>query len=112
MDWDVHLKSQLNDIVHGARYIFGEPSHFPNSPYGDAWDILWLGHCGEPFPETLEENSGLEGYVKTKMSAKYVIKDDDTMPPYSKVSHLVNWSAYAPRTRLVHMTAAPICSFA
>lgn len=112
MDWDVHLKSQLNHVAHGARHIFNESSPLPNSPYGDTWELLWLGHCGEPFPETLEENSGLPEEAKAKMSTKYVINNDDTVPPYSQVSHLVDWSAYPPHTRLVHMTAAPICSFA
>lgn len=112
VDWDVHLKLQLNDIAHGARRILGESSPFPHSPYGDAWDILWLGHCGEPFPETLEENAGLEDDLKARMSIKFTIKHDDTVPPYSQVSHLVDWSSYPAHTRLVHMTAAPICSFA
>ncbi|KJZ75646.1 hypothetical protein HIM_04803 [Hirsutella minnesotensis 3608] len=112
MDWDAHLKLQLEDIAHGARQILAEESPQPHSPYGDNWDIIWLGHCGEPFPESLEENEGLEGELREKISVKYTIKDDDTVPPYSQVSNLVDWSAFPPRTRLIHLTAAPICSFA
>ncbi|KAH0489130.1 hypothetical protein TgHK011_009574 [Trichoderma gracile] len=112
MDWDIHLKSQLHDIAHGARHILREASALPHSPYGDGWDVLWLGHCGEPFPETLEENAGLPSDNMAQMSAKYIIHDDETVPPYSKVSKLVDWSQYPPRTRIVHMSAAPICTFA
>ncbi|PHH70270.1 hypothetical protein CDD83_5483 [Cordyceps sp. RAO-2017] len=112
MDWDAHLMLQLADIARGTRQILGDTSHAPHSPYGDSWDVLWLGHCGEPFPETLEENVGLEDSIKAKISAKYMINDEKTVPPYTQVSKLVNWSVYPPHTRLVHLTAAPICSFA
>lgn len=81
-------------------------------PGADGWDVLWLGHCGEPFPETLEENAGLPSDDMAQMSAKYIIHDDETVPPYSQVSKLVDWSQYPPRTRVVHMSAAPICTFA
>lgn len=112
MDWDVHLKSQLQTVARGARHVFpGSPRH-PNSPYGDSWDILWLGHCGEPFPETLEENAGLDDHAQARMSAKYLIRDDKTVPPYSQLSHLVDWGLFPAKTRIVHMSAAPICSFA
>lgn len=112
MDWDAHLKSQLQGVARGARRIFPEPSRHPNSPYGDNWDILWLGHCGEPFPENLEENSGLEESARLKMATKYLIRDDSTVPPQSQVSHLVDWGLFPAQTRIVHMSAAPICSFA
>ncbi|KAL6701209.1 glycosyltransferase family 25 protein [Trichoderma pleuroticola] len=112
MDWDIHLKSQLRNIARGARQILHEPLELPHSPYGDDWDILWLGHCGEPFPETLEENAGLPSETVEQMSAKYFIQDDETVPPYNQVSQLVDWSQYQPRTRIVHMSAAPICTFA
>ncbi|RDA89802.1 hypothetical protein CP533_4659 [Ophiocordyceps camponoti-saundersi (nom. inval.)] len=113
MDWDLHLKLQLNDIAQGTRQVLKESSsHVPESPYGDSWDVLWLGHCGEPFPETLEENVGLEAEAKARMNVKYAINEDNTVPPYSEVSRLVDWSAFPAGTRLVHLSAAPICSFA
>ncbi|UKZ49500.1 hypothetical protein TrVGV298_003747 [Trichoderma virens] len=111
MDWDINLKSQLRNIAHGARQLLHQSSALPHSPYGDDWDILWLGHCGEPFPETLEENTGLPSKSVEQMSVKYFIHDDDTVPPYRKVSQLVDWSQYQPRTRIVHLSAAPICTF-
>ena len=115
VDWDTHVKAQLYDFALGARYIFPEPKpsrNTPKSPYGDSWDILWLGHCGEPFPETLEDNAGLDPQHKALMSTKYIIHDDDTVPPISEVSSLVDWHKFPPKTRIVHRGAAPICSFA
>lgn len=112
MDWDINIKRQLRDVARGSRQIFFDGKPVPSSPYGDDWDILWLGHCGEPFPETLEEHVGLEPELKDRISDKYIIKNDDTVPPYSEVSRLVDWSDFAPGTRVIHRSGAPICSFA
>lgn len=44
-DWDVSLKVQLQSFAHAVRAL--QPQKGPSqSPYGDDWDILWLGHCG------------------------------------------------------------------
>ena len=43
-DWDVLIKQQLVEFARGSRYILG--TGHKHSPYGDDWDILWLGHCG------------------------------------------------------------------
>jgi hypothetical protein len=112
MDWDIHLKAQLRAFAEGARSVLRESSHNPQSPYSDSWDLLRLGHCGEPFPENLEENVGLEDHEKEKIASKYLIINDSTVPPYEHVSNLIDWSAYPPKTRIVHRSAAPICSFA
>ncbi|OAA67761.1 glycosyltransferase family 25 [Akanthomyces lecanii RCEF 1005] len=112
MDWDAHVKTQLTGVAHGVHHVLNEQSGRLHSPYGDTWDLLWLGHCGEPFPETLEENAGLDDEAKEKMSSKYLIHDDWTVPPYENVSHLVDWTAFPAGTRVIHRTAAPICSFA
>ncbi len=46
-DWDVALKQQLVQFARGSRYITKSPEDEPaHSPYGDDWDMLWLGHCG------------------------------------------------------------------
>ncbi|KAG9251697.1 family 25 glycosyltransferase [Emericellopsis atlantica] len=112
VDWDVHIKSQLQAAALGARHVLGQNPTSSSSPYGDDWDLLWLGHCGEPFPENLEEISGLNEEAKARISSKFNIENDDTVPPYQHVSTLVDWAKYPPGTRIVHRTAAPICSFA
>ncbi|PWY90622.1 hypothetical protein BO94DRAFT_565182 [Aspergillus sclerotioniger CBS 115572] len=45
VDWDITLKSQLHEFALGALALQTQsrPTH---SPYGQTWDLLWLGHCG------------------------------------------------------------------
>lgn len=126
MDWDVRLKPQLERVAHGARSILSQlPSAFspsskrldgrpPVSPFGDGWDVLWLGHCGEHFPEDLGENKGLatDDPARVAMSRKYDIPRDPSVPPLDSIRGLVDFRAHPEHTRWVHVTAAPICSFA
>lgn len=54
-DWDVRIHDILPGVAKGAKRIVDWP--FPTtdhpkdiavdaSPYGDNWDIIWIGHCG------------------------------------------------------------------
>lgn len=115
MDWDVRLRSQLEDIAKGARTLLdtSEAGASPSSPYGDGWDVMWIGHCGEPFPEFLTENKdkpadhpGIQYMMK-----KYAIENDVTVPPPDRTTGMIDFNAY-PYTRFVHISAAPICTFA
>ncbi|ETI28870.1 hypothetical protein G647_01322 [Cladophialophora carrionii CBS 160.54] len=46
-DWDVAIKLQLVQFARGSRFITNTTQDAtPHSPYGDDWDILWIGHCG------------------------------------------------------------------
>ncbi|CAN8104803.1 unnamed protein product [Discula destructiva] len=132
MDWDVRLKPQLELIATGTRAVLSSlpdilfptgrgrvssassSSPFPVSPYGDDWDILWLGHCGEPFPQELPELKDLPATDpgKQAMSHHFTIFNDATVPPLDKVTGIVDFKAHPERTRWVHVTAAPICTFA
>ncbi|ROV90744.1 hypothetical protein VSDG_08300 [Cytospora chrysosperma] len=131
MDWDVRLKPQLELVAAGARAVIsnlpdvyfptGRPSYSssspagePGNPYGDDWDVLWLGHCGEPFPEDLPENKDLpaDDPGRAAMARKYTILNDATVPPLDRVTGIVDFKAHPERTRWVHVTAAPICTFA
>ncbi|KAL8935790.1 MAG: hypothetical protein Q9216_005259 [Gyalolechia sp. 2 TL-2023] len=45
-DWDVSFRSQLLSFATGSQWLLDTPQgHIPHSPYGDDWDLLWLGHC-------------------------------------------------------------------
>ncbi|KAH8753601.1 glycosyltransferase family 25 protein [Diaporthe sp. PMI_573] len=116
MDWDVRLKPQLEIVAAGARAVMASSTAgpIPNSPYGDDWDVLWLGHCGEPFPEELPENKELpdDDAGKIAMTRRYTILNDATVPPLDHVTGIVDFKAHPERTRWVHITAAPICTFA
>lgn len=62
--------------------------------------------CGEIFPETLPENAGKPEHPK------YTIYNDETVPPLSKITGLVEFGHYPEFTRWVHVSGGPICSFA
>lgn len=125
MDWDVRLKPQLELTAAGARAVISSlpdklfptgrsRSTTPISPYGDDWDVLWLGHCGEPFPEDLPENKDLpdEDQGLQAMARHWTILNDATVPPLDKITGIVDFKAHPERTRWIHVTGAPICSFA
>ncbi|ROV87588.1 hypothetical protein VMCG_10613 [Cytospora schulzeri] len=113
MDWDVRLRSQLEDVARGSRMLLDSNEPDPHSPYGDGWDVLWIGHCGEPFPETLDENKGKpDDHPGIQyMKKKYVIENDHTVPPPDRTTGFQDFNAH-PYTRWVHISAAPICTFA
>jgi hypothetical protein len=46
VDWDVSVKAQLQSFALAARALQDTRKQMILSPYGDDWDILWLGHCG------------------------------------------------------------------
>lgn len=112
MDWDVRLRSQLEDVAKGSRMLLNSDAS-PSSPYGDGWDVLWIGHCGEPFPELLDENKRKpEDHPGIQyMKRKYAIVNDMTVPPPERTTGMIDFHAY-PYTRFVHISAAPICTFA
>lgn len=116
MDWDTRLKSQLPMVAQGARQLFESPGNdtSTSSPYGADWDLLWLGHCGEVFPELLEENKEKprENPGIQFMRRKFTIPDDPTVPAPDKVTGLIDFASHPPHTRWVHITGGPICSFA
>ncbi|KAI9871453.1 MAG: hypothetical protein M1830_002902, partial [Pleopsidium flavum] len=107
MDWDVNVKSQLSQFAPGARQMLDSPSSpVPASPYGSEWDLLWLGHCGEHFPEMMEPK------LANPDTRKYIIENDPTVPSYNHIKGFLAWKDYPERTRFVHTTGGPICTFA
>lgn len=90
-DWDVALKNQLLDIARGGRFMSNQTAATAHSPYGDNWDVLWLGHCGM----AIHENN----------RRRFVIHQDPTTPPVHRLHTPVgapmntNWEVNG--TRLV-----------
>lgn len=97
------------------------PSTMPAkiSPYGDDWDVLWLGHCGVHRPQaSLPE--GLPGdlaQVARQSSKGFVIhSNDETVPEphylsvYDNQVHQRLQQDFPPHTRLVHHSLENICS--
>lgn len=111
-DWDVTLKSQLTEFAHGARFLQQQGSNseqdtisvMRDSPYGDDWDLLWLGHCGARNREDVDQ-------------AYYVTQDDPTAVP----QHLWGYRRRQPNltppdlqgnfTRIVFEPVRGLCMF-
>ena len=73
------------------------------SPYGDEWDILWLGHCGHIFPR-----------APAIPKAKVVHLNDETVPEHRYLQFPLSapelQSKYPPHTRVVYHSQEAICS--
>ncbi|KAK8008112.1 hypothetical protein PG991_010663 [Apiospora marii] len=73
-------------------------------PYGEGWDVLWLGHCGTEFPDA-------DATALPPLRA--VVPNDPTVPapqhlkPHPFASHDVLGELYPPHTRVVHAASSP-----
>lgn len=54
-DWDIHIVQEMQKFAEVSReYLKEDPNNTwqrkrrgpTGSPYGENWDILWIGHCG------------------------------------------------------------------
>lgn len=100
-DWSVYLKDQLVHVAEGSRYV-SNPSRNTTefqSPYGNDWDMLWLGHCGSKFRD---------------QSPHYLIENDPTVPPPDRriQDHAPDTASagYANTTRIVYTTGDGLCT--
>lgn len=103
-DWDTHLKDQLELFAQGSQFVTGiKPGITPHSPYGDDWDLLWLGHC----------SAGIGSDIDRRL----VIENDFTVPP---IERRVNYASvpdfekkgYDNSTRLVFQANWGVCMYA
>ncbi|KUJ13305.1 uncharacterized protein LY89DRAFT_687467 [Mollisia scopiformis] len=97
VDWDVSIKEQMKLLSDAVReFTYAAPEE--EGPYGERWDVLWLGHCGEP---TRRDTRRLEYF-------------DASVPAMG------NYSGWAARyhdglsegVRVVQRAVNPVCSFA
>lgn len=107
-DWDVSLKHQLVQFARGSRYISNTTDpEFASSPYGDNWDLLWIGHCGTWYHE--------EDYRRF-----FVIPKDPTVEPPSHRDNvdepdMSRWEGGPSgdnRTRIVFHSNGGVCTAA
>lgn len=101
VDWDIRLKSQMPVFAKGVRSITDIPLSTPqDSPYGDDWDVIWPGHCGES-SDPLEPDDRL-----------YIMNDNPTVAPKANLSFLNLLKDYPDNTRIGHRSIQPVCTFA
>lgn len=77
------------------------------SPYGDDWDVLWIGHCGQIFPKAEDENVP---------KGRVVQQDDATAPQKRYLGPVLQPFEYAEKypehSRVVHHLRDGVCSLA
>ena len=98
VDWDIAIKDQLSLVAPLIRQITNSTDDRDLWPYGQQWDLLWLGHCGDLIPQDENEILAIE---------------DRTLPPTS--TYRENYGEYVdfPRfTRMIYMSVTPVCTFA
>lgn len=102
-DWDVSFRKQLEYVALGSQALSNtDKDSQPVSPYGDGWDLLWLGHCAS------QPDDGDNRRVLMK-------NDKTTTPP----SHRVNWGGvpemwprYDNTTRIMYYSKGSTCTYA
>jgi len=71
-DWDLRIVEQMYQFSAATKTLLanGGQKNQPRtkSPYGEGWDILWLGHCG-----------GFHGNLSSV--PQHIIRNDVTVPP-------------------------------
>lgn len=100
-DWSIYIKDQLEHVATGSQYITNAPDDYvPSSPYGDDWDLLWLGHCGSSF--------------RNPPNRRYVIENDPTVPPphHRSNNNVPDFAAagYDNATRAVYEAGGGLCT--
>lgn len=101
-DWDVNLMTRiLPSIAAGTQKLLhtDEKHQTPHSPYGDGWDLLWLGHCASELRIDAE---------------RFLIHNDPTVRPPSKAWEMwdsgYNAKAVTNSTRVVSKANNAICT--
>lgn len=96
VDFDVAIKPQMQKLANAVQYFTNTSQE--TSPYGSAWDVLWLGHCGESWDRARSSlqypdssRIGLEQYIGWKEISFGVIRDNH---------------------RLIQWASGPTCTFA
>ena len=117
VDWDVRVHDMARDFAISSNALLKRPkatidfktlpktAHGQVSPYGENWDVLWLGHCGMSLPEK-DEGKGI------------VIQRNDITVPETQYLHSWDYKRPTPlmiypnHTRVVTHESKGVCSLA
>lgn len=104
-DWDYYLKDQLSTFAQGSQYVTGVESNTrPHSPYGDDWDVIWLGHCASQ--------------MQPNDPRRFLVENDKTVPlPSRRVNFADNIPNIAregidEHTRVIFEAGETLCTYA
>ncbi|KAL4748436.1 hypothetical protein BDW72DRAFT_214817 [Aspergillus terricola var. indicus] len=97
VDWDIALRSQMMNISMAVRNLTRAPET-DRSPYSLEWDVLWLGHCGERWDESIETIVFNDTHVCPHEDYRGFWPDEIALLPDLK--------------RTVYRSSSPVCTFA
>ncbi|KAL8904847.1 MAG: hypothetical protein Q9207_003007 [Kuettlingeria erythrocarpa] len=101
-DWDVSFRAQLLNFATGSQWLLNTPSGTtPHSPYGDDWDLLWLGHCALAPIETDPR--------------RVLFENDPSTTPFShrfNLGKIPDMSHYDNTTRIMYASDGGTCLYA
>ena len=100
-DWDIDLRSQLERVALGSQALLDTSQDSdPLSPYGDGWDLIWLGHCSQE--------------PKKGDNRRVLMKNDPTVtPPNRRANYggIPDMSPYDNTTRTMFFSKGGICTY-
>lgn len=116
IDWDVRIKSQLRSAAHAFRVVAqstdtfevidydGMPALPPPrvSPYGDDWEVLWLGLCRQNVDP--KYTMVVRQYDSTVPELRHVQLEDSHDQPWNFLHNYPN------HTRIYHQMREGLCS--
>lgn len=106
MDWDIRIKSQMPDFARGVRqFMNASDSQMTHSPYGDGWDVLWVGKCVEKWQPDRAGDRDI-----------FVIENDETVPLTKTMEwrdgrNMLRQLGLPEHSRIVHRVEDPLCTF-
>ncbi len=118
VDWDIRLRTQQVPLVQkAARAMTGSTTSSTTHPWGneEKWDLLYLGHCGDYF-NSLDEGVGVGHHhpehlqrIPHELILDQTMQDRTNLHPFT--ASLLTALNVPERTRLLHASQWPLCSF-
>ena len=122
-DWDISLKDRLVEFGFASRHFSTKSLHGAEQtgPYGNDWDLLWLGHCA--VTECTSPNSHTDGDPSnphptdtvTSPQQRYLLENDASVPrPANRLNFatIPDLSSYPNTTRAVFRAENGLCLYA
>ena len=127
VDWDIRLRSvQIPLAASAARQLLPPArTHHPLANFRsdgthywgnhNAWDVLYLGHCGDYFDEVTEDGPNTARQSFNLSALPHVLYRDPTLPsrtdlhPFTRM--LFNLLRIPEKSRVLHRSKFPLCSF-
>jgi hypothetical protein len=98
VDWSVDIREQTRKVAK-AIVELTEQKAGSETPYGLDWDVIWMGHCGDP-PQFKK--------------VRHVTYEDPTVLPFEKYRNINKLviTQLKRGQRAVHFSVGPICTWA